>query len=114
MATGRYVAIPFEATRTDIYGNTRNIIDFQKEWQPLDVSCFNQYTTYAGFQVKWAEVPIEYLEADDVHISWAFQSDVCGCVSFSGYGKQAISFFRSLKNRWLLELVPEDSFLVNV
>ena len=92
MATGRYVAIPFEAMRTDIFGNTRNSIELQKEWQPLDVSGFNQYTTHAGFQVKWAEVPIEYLEADDAHISWSFQSDVCGYVSFSGHGKQAITF----------------------
>ena len=115
MATsGRYVAIPFEAKRTDIFGNTQAIIQLQKEWQPLEVAGYNQYTTHAGFQVKWAEVPIEYLETDNVYISWSFQSEVCGYVSFTGTGKQAITFFRSLKNRWLLELVPEDSFLVNV
>lgn len=115
MATsGRYVAIPFEALRTDIWGGTQNLIRLESNWQPFDVSSYNQYTTHAGFQVKWAEVPVENLEAEQSSITWEFLSDVYGNITFRGTGKQAITFFRSLKNRWLLELVPEDSFLVNV
>lgn len=114
MATGRYVAIPFEAFRTNKFGLAEQVILIRTEFEPLDFSAYNKYATYAGVSVKWAEVPVEDLEAENIRISWTFNSDVYGYVSFSGTGKQAITFFRSLKNRWLLELVPEDSFLVNV
>lgn len=115
MATsGRYVAVPFEAKRTNLWGNTENLIRFESNWQPFDVSKYNQYSTHAGFSVKWAEIPVEDLETNKTNISWGFQSDVYGYVSFAGNPKQAITFFRSLKNRWLLELVPEDSFLLNL
>lgn len=112
-ASGRYVAIPFEALKTDIWNNTQNLIRLEKEWQPLDVSGYNHFTTHAGFAVKWAEIPVDDLEAQESHISWQFQSEIYGYVSFSGTGKQAITFFRSLKTRWLLELVPEEVFIVN-
>lgn len=115
MATsGRYVAVPFEATRTNFWGETEDLIRFESNWQPFDVSKCNKYSTYAGFSVKWAEIPVEDLETSESDISWTFTSDVYGYLSFTGTGKQAITFFRGLKNRWLLELVPEDSFLVNV
>lgn len=113
MSSGRYVAIPFEAKRTNLWGNEEDLIRLEKEGQPFDCSRYNQYTTHAGYTIKWAEVPIEELEALDSNISWNFNSDVCGYVGFSGTGKQAITFFRSLKTLWLLELVPEDSFIVN-
>lgn len=115
MATsGRYVAVPFEAKKTDLCGNEQDLIRFESNWQLFDVSNYNKYTTHAGFSVKWAEIPVEDLESLENYLSWSFKSDVCGFVSFSGNPKQAVTFFRSLKNRWLLELVPEDSFLVNV
>lgn len=115
MATsGRYVAVPFEAKRINLWGNTENLIRFESNRQPFDVSNYAQYTTHAGFSVKWAEIPVEDLETLESYLSWTFHSDVYGYLSFSGNPKQAITFFRSLKNRWLLELVPEDSFLVNV
>ena len=115
MATsGRYVAIPFEGKKIDLFGNIQDIIHFDSHEEPIDVSNYNQYSTYAGFSIKWIEVPVEDLEGVESQLSWSFNSEVCGYVSFNGNGKQAITFFRTLKNRWLLELVPEDSFLVNV
>lgn len=115
MATsGRYVAVPFEAKRVNAWGRTEELIRFDANWQTFDVSNYSQYTTHAGFSVKWAEIPVEDLENLESYLTWSFQSDVYGYVSFNGNPKQAVTFFRSLKNRWLLELVPEDSFLVNV
>lgn len=113
VSSGRYVAVPFETEQLNMFGYSQSRISLQKDWMPFDVSQYNQFTTHAGFAAKWAEIPIEHLE-ETMSVFWSFNSDITGEVSFSGTGKQAINFFRTLKKQWQPELIPEDVFVVSV